>query len=140
MRRVTLTRTETSNEGTFGHFVTDTGLCLRSGELPWRSNEPGHSSIPVGVYDAVWAESPTKGWCYHLIKVPGRLDIEIHPANFCGDRVLGLRCDLLGCIALGTSVGPMNGQRALLCSRQAFVELNRDLRLLEFKLEVIERY
>lgn len=140
MRQVTITRTETGDSGTFGHFVTDSGLCLRSGELPWRDNEPGHSCIPCGVYDAVWADSPTKGWCYHVIKVPGRLDIEIHPANFCGDRILGLRCELQGCIALGTSVGPMNGQKALLCSRQAFVEMLRDLQMEPLRLEIRSRY
>lgn len=140
MRQVTLIRTETSDLGTFGHLVTDSGLCLRSGELPWRYNEPGHSCIPASTYDVVWAESPTKGWVYHVIKVPGRFDIEIHPANFCGDRVLGLRSEIEGCIALGTSVGPMNGQRALLCSRQAFVEFYRDLDQAQFRLMIIERY
>jgi hypothetical protein len=140
LRQVTLTRTETGDSGTFGHFVTDSGLCLRSGELPWRDNEPGHSSIPFGTYAVVWAQSPTKGWCYHVIKVEGRLDIEIHPANFCGDRILGRRCELQGCITLGTSVGPMNGQKAVLCSKQAFLEFIRDLGGAPFELEIIENY
>jgi hypothetical protein len=140
MRRCTLTRTETSDEGTFGHIMTDTGLCLRSGELPWRDNEPGRSCIPTGIYDVVLALSPTKGWCYHVIKVPDRLDIEIHPANFMGDRVLGLRCDLEGCIALGTAVGSMNGQRALLCSRQAFARLDSDLDGESFQLRISQLY
>ncbi len=137
MRKVTLTRTETSDEGTFGHLVTDSGLCLRSGELPWRDNEPGHSCIPVGTYECVFALSPTKGWVYHVIKVPGRLDIEIHSANFCGDRVLGYRCDLQGCITLGLFVGPMNGQRAVLSSRKAIAQFDHDLLGLSFCLTVI---
>lgn len=140
MRTATITRTESGDAGTFGHLVTDTGLCLRSGELPWRDNEPGVSCIPSGTYECVWALSPTKGLVYHVIRVPGRLDIEIHPANFCGDRVLGMRCDLQGCIALGTSVGPMNGQRALLCSRQAFVQFYRDMDSNTFDLTIIKRY
>ena len=135
-RTVTITRTETSAEGTFGHLVTDSGLCLRTGELPWRDNEPGKSCIPVGTYQVVWAQSPTKGWCYHVIRVPGRLDIEIHPGNFCGDRVLGYRCDVEGCILLGQSVGPMNGQKAILLSRQAFRLFETDLQEEPFELTV----
>lgn len=140
MRRVVLTRTETSNSGTFGHIVTDSGLSLRSGELPWRNNEPGYSSIPADTYDVVWAQSPTKGWCYHVIKVPGRLDVEIHPGNHCGDLILGFRSDVKGCILLGTSVGPMNGQRAILCSLQGFIEFYRDLNQVPFQLVIKELY
>lgn len=140
MRNVTLTRTQTGDDGTFGHVVTDSGLCLRSGELPWRGNKIGRSCIPVGRYQVVWALSPTKGWCYHVIKVPVRLDIEIHPANFCGDRALGFRSELQGCIALGTSVGPMNGQTAVLCSRQAFSRFYGDLNTESFEIEVLELY
>jgi len=140
MRTVTLTRTETSDEGTFGHLVTDSGLCLRSGELPWRDNEPGHSSIPVGTYRVVWAQSPTRGWCYHVIKVPGRIDIEIHAANFCGDRVLGYKSELEGCICLGMFVGTMNGQKAVLQSRKAFRLFETDLDEQPFDLLVEERY
>lgn len=141
MRKVTLTRTETSSYGTFGHVVTDTGKTyLRSGELQWMNNEPNVSCIPEGVYEVVWALSPKKGWVYHVIKVPGRLDIEIHPANFMGDRIMGMRCDLEGCISLGTSVGPMNGQRAILCSRQAFVQFYSDLNEEPFELEIVSNY
>jgi hypothetical protein len=120
--------------------MTDSGLSFRSGELPWRNNEPGHSCIPAGTYDVVWAKSPTKGWCYHVVKVPGRLDIEIHPANFCGDRVLGYKSQLLGCISIGMGVGPMNGQKALLYSRKAFREFDYDLKCQPFELTVEERY
>jgi Family of unknown function (DUF5675) len=140
MRTCTLTRTETGNDGTFGHLVTDEGLFLRSGELPWRNNEPGRSCIPIGKYEVYYALSPTKGWCYHVTKVPDRLDIEIHPANFCGDRILGMKCQLEGCICLGTSVGPMNGQKAILCSHQAFTELYGDLRREPFELTILNSY
>lgn len=140
MRTVTLTRTETGDDGTFGHLVTDSGVCLRSGELPWRKNETGRSSIPAGTYECVWALSPSKGWLYYVTKVPRRSDIEIHPANFCGDRALGFRCELDGCIALGTLVGPMNGQKAILYSHQAFLQFNRDLKKSPFELTIVNRY
>jgi Family of unknown function (DUF5675) len=140
MRSVTLTRTETGDDGTFGHIMTDSGLCLRSGELPWRDNEPGHSSIPIGTYEVVWALSPTRGWCYHVIKVADRIDIEIHPANFCGDRTLSLKSDLEGCICLGMFVGPMNGQKAILESRKAFLLFENDLDEQPFELTIVSRY
>jgi hypothetical protein len=140
MRWVVITRTEMSDEGTFGHLATDTGVFLRSGELPWRRNEPGMSCIPRGIYEAVWAESPTKGWCYHLIRVPGRMDIEIHSANFVGDRVLGLKCELMGCIALGQAVGTLDGQRALLMSREAMTEFHRELAKAPFQLSIEKGY
>lgn len=138
MRTVTLTRTETSDEGTFGHIMTDTGVCLRTGELPWRENEPGRSCIPVGTYNVVWAYSPTQGYCYHVTNVPGRLDIEIHPANFVGDRVLGLKCEMEGCIALGKAVGTMEGQKAVLLSRQAFLTFEAEMDDEPFTLTVCQ--
>jgi hypothetical protein len=139
-RQVLITRTETGDEGTFGNILTDRGLRLRCGELPWRANEPGRSCIPTGTYLCVWALSPTKGWVYHVIRGPGRLDIEIHPANFMGDRILGMRCELEGCIALGTGVGPMNGQRAILNSRKAFSMFYEDMKEEPFQLTIVERY
>lgn len=140
MRTATLTRTEEGNDGTFGHFVTDSGLCLRSGELPWRDNHQGISCIPVGVYFVVWAQSPLFGWCYHVENVPGRIDIEIHPGNFCGDRAFGLRCDLKGCISLGQYIGELEGQKALLLSRKAFSQLNADMKASDFEMTILEKF
>lgn len=64
-------------------------------ELPWEDNHPEESCIPVGVYVLTWWESPTHGWVLRVHDVPGRTDIEIHPAN----KVT----ELLGCIGVGMS-------------------------------------
>jgi hypothetical protein len=140
MRIVTLTRTKTGSDGTFGYLETDSGLQMRSGELPWKNNQRFVSCIPAGSYDCVWAFSQKHGWVYHVIRVPGRTDVEIHPANFCGDIAKGRRSELQGCIALGLNVAPMNGQTALLSSREAFKRFYADLQQAPFLLSVEANY
>lgn len=142
MRLVTIARYASGVHGTFGRLTADPsetnpdGLTLFSGELPWRNNLPNVSCIPSGFYDVVWALSPAHGWCYHVIKVPERTDVEIHKANFCGDVSRGFRSDLKGCITLGTAVGPMNGQTAVLSSWQAFRLFYADLKQEDFRLQI----
>ena len=50
--------------------------------------------------------------------------IEIHSANFGGDRAKDFKCDLLGCIALGTKLGQLAGQAAVLGSKTAIAAFN----------------
>lgn len=119
MRTATLTRMPTSDDGTFGHLTTDTGKIFTSGELPWRDNHNGLSCIPEGTYLCTWHNSPSKGWVYMVNDVPSRADILIHPANFCGDKTLGKKTDLLGCIGLGHGYGVLEGQRVIVDSRHA---------------------
>ncbi len=137
MRKVTLTREDTSDDGTFGDLTTDSGYACRSGELPWRDNAVGKSCIPSGIYSVSWRLSPKHGLCYHVDGVPGRTDIEIHAANFMGDASLGLSCDLLGCIATGLTTGVLFGQRGILDSKLALSELISDLALEPFELTII---
>jgi len=54
---------------------------------------------------------------YLVGPVPNRSGIRIHPANFMGDRRLGMRFQLNGCISLGKGLGKLAGQRAVLVSR-----------------------
>ena len=54
--------------------------------------------------------------------VPNRSMVEIHSANFAGDESKGLHCQLLGCIALGKSIGILEDQQALLNSKVAVKE------------------
>jgi len=136
MRSASLTRMDTSDQGTFGRLVTDSGLVVFSGELPWRENLPEVSCIPAGLYLCTWRQSTRHGDCYHVEGVPGRAGVEIHAANFMGDRTKGLRCELLGCIAPGTSVGTLTGQRALVASRQALLALEGELEREPFELTI----
>ncbi len=136
MIAATIVREESTDEGTFGVFTLDSGLRLRSAELPWRDNARKLSCIPVGVYQCVWHTSPRFGECYRLRDVPGRSDILFHAANFAGDTTMGYRSDLEGCIALGLDVGVLDGQRALLRSRVAMFNFHNALREASFSLRI----
>jgi len=142
MRRAILTRTETGDEGTFGTLLTDTGFTCRTGELPWRDlNKDGHgdqnvSCIPAGKYLCRFKNSPSHGPCYHVENVPGRVGIEIHAANFMGDKLKGKRCELRGCIAPGLAVKEIHGQRGISSSRDALAALEEDLGESDFELVI----
>ena len=127
MKWVDWVRTEADDQGTFG-VLTIGNLMLSTGELPWRNNKISFSCIPEGIYTAKLLYSKHfKRLLYVLRHVPGRREIEIHPANFFGDTTLGYQADSEGCVGVGKGVGiianhEMNQQKGLLQSRQAFRE------------------
>jgi hypothetical protein len=128
VKRASLVREESTDEGTFGTLRLEGGPVLRTTELPWRDNRPTISCIPPGVYRCEIVQSPKYGRVYGVLDVPGRSHILIHAANWAGDRAKGLHSDLLGCIAPGDSVGmlqPPNGrmQRAVIGSKRALHDL-----------------
>lgn len=134
MRTAVLTRQRTGDDGTFGRLVLDDGTKFYTGELPWRNNKPEISCIPSGVYLCQWLLSAKHGWCYHVTAVHGRGEIEMHSANWMGDShkenpatELPYKCQLLGCIALGTSLGELEGQMATLDSRHAMEGFENNL-------------
>lgn len=125
MQKLTIKRGPSTDEGTFGTAQLDDGPVWRSGELPDRDNRPRTSRIPAGTYTASMVMSPHfKRKLYRLADVPGRSEILIHKANFCGDVSCGLKADLLGCIGLGMGVGELevdgHTQTALLRPGVAF--------------------
>ena len=136
MKSAILLRTETGDQGTFGKITTDSGFMCYSGELPWRNNEPEKSCIPEGKYRCNWRFSPKHGLCYHVEGVPGRSNVEIHSANWMGDKAQGLKCELLGCIAPGVSVDVLDGQRAVIRSKSALLALQAALWREPFDLTV----
>ncbi|RTL40574.1 MAG: hypothetical protein EKK53_15410 [Burkholderiales bacterium] len=126
MKTLHITRQACTDQGTPGYFAFDATV-LRCIELPWRDNKPQVSCIPPGTYQARIYQSPKNGRVYMLQDVPGRSDVEIHPANFAGDVAFGWKCELLGCIAPAMSIGkltPPGGREQLagLQSRDAFAE------------------
>jgi len=116
VKSAVLFREPSTDDGTFGVMTLDTGESFNALELPWRNNDNGLSCIPCGTYIFKWFNSPKHGWCYEAQNVPVRSHIQIHSANFAGDVKKGKKSELLGCIALGTSVGMMRGQNAVLGS------------------------
>lgn len=110
MRSVIITRGPSSDEGTFGELVTDSGFKCVTGELPDRGNARGISCIPKGTYQASkrWSEKH-KANLFHVDDVPNRDDVEIHSGNLCGDVAKSFASDVLGCILPGAAVEVFKG-------------------------------
>lgn len=140
MRRITLTRLESSDQGTFGLVQFTDGGFLESfyaGELNWLDNRSNVSCIPIGLYRCTWTFSPHfKRYLYLVEGVKNRAGIRIHPANFMGDDTKGFKRQLNGCIALGERLGQMDGQKALLLSAPAMRRFEATLNGEPFELEV----
>lgn len=126
MMKVTIQRTETSSEGTFGKlFIDDKFLCY-TGELPRYAgnpeieNERRTDCIPAGNYRVEIKQSPKFGRVYEVKGVPNRSAILIHKGNFCGDKKKGFKSDVEGCILLGGAMAKLEGQKVVAQSRIAF--------------------
>lgn len=139
MRKATLTRTKTGNAGTFGVLEID-GERFRTGELPWRDNARGKSCVPAGTYRVSWQPSGKYGKKYELQDVPGRSDILIHAANLVGDKDLGLKSEVDGCIALGLGKGFVNGQEAVVQSQDAVRAFEAYMGKEDFELTIVDQY
>jgi hypothetical protein len=134
-----LTRVPCTDQGTFGTFVLEDGTSFFSLELSWKNNNHGSSSIPPGVYNCHWIHSPKHGECYQVMNVPNRDMIEIHSANYAGDADKGYISQLLGCIALGMSIGILDGQLAVLNSKGAIRTFETKQEEKDFQLTIREK-
>lgn len=130
MKRLVIQREPSTDEGTFGVGV----LNENEGqwqfiELPWRDNACDISCVPAGVYTArVFHSQHFQRDVYRLEGVPGREDVEMHPANFAGDVSKGWQSDLRGCCAPGMERGHLYNkaghyQAAVLQSARAMEEI-----------------
>ena len=138
MKKVTLTRTSMSDQGTFGVLSVDEHAWF-TGELPDRGNANDVSCIPLGTYPCSYTLSfRMRKRTYEVGNVPGRSGIRIHSANFMGDKAKGLHCQLNGCVALGKKLGTMDGQQAVLLSVQAVREFEEYMGKKPFVLEVVD--
>ncbi len=137
VRTAILTRTETSNEGTFGLLATDSGFQCYTGEDPWRGNAKDISCVPELVVIVQRIVSPKHGPCYCLTDVPGgRTMCEIHKGNWCGDRAKGFKSDVEGCLIVGNAIGSLAGQACVLNSKDALERLEADHEYLPFQLTI----
>jgi len=116
-------------EGTLEVFNEDTGeleFTCKTLELPWLDNETGISCIPEGHYDVIPRTSKKYKNHLHILDVPERSYILIHPANFVGsDNPRTGHSDLRGCIAVGSKFGDLNsdGIPEILNSKNTFKHL-----------------
>lgn len=100
-------REPSTDEGTFGKAILldDEDQIVgryESLELPDRGNQRGISCILPGLYESDLIDSPHfQRKVYLLRNVPGRSSVELHSANWGGDKALGWHSDLRGCMAVG---------------------------------------
>lgn len=134
MEEVVLIRTSESAHGTFGVIVFGDHH-LYTGELPWKQNKPNVSCIPVGRHKVHERMSPRYGRVY-TIAVEGRSYILFHQGNFCGDESEGFKTNVRGCILLGSRVGIIGGQKAVLASRVARRKFERAMAFEPFILDI----
>jgi len=104
MNRLIINRLDYQEKQVLGiGFVFD-GINLlwsfKSLELPWKGNLKQVSCIPKGKYPLRKISSPSHGYCFEVIGVANRTNIQIHSANFFSD--------LLGCIAPGMDYADIN--------------------------------
>lgn len=115
METVTIQRFAYTPWGTFGRLVYNDFRAFTV-ERPWLDNKPRESCIPDGNYTLEWYNSPKFGPTWAVIgdtvslfpSNKARSAILIHPGNTMDD--------LLGCIALGSTLGTVNGKWAVLNS------------------------
>jgi hypothetical protein len=77
---------------------------------------------------------------YLVDGVNKRTGIRIHSANLAGDRTLGLKAQLNGCIALGLAFGKMDGQKCIVLSKPAVRKFESIMDQNSFVLEIINGY
>lgn len=139
MTTAILQRIRTGDQGTLGELTAGAFRCSTL-EPPWRDNARGVSCLPPGTFPAVWHQSPRFGWVYKLLNTAPRAEVLIHPGNYAGDRLKGYRTDSQGCIlpgmSVGTLLGPLGAQLAVLDSRGAVDALVAHFRREPFTLEI----
>jgi hypothetical protein len=79
-------------DGTNGELKDGGQLICFTIELPWRENQRNISCIPEGRYELKKRYHEHYGWHIHVLNVPGRDWILIHPAT-------DAQTQLRGCIA-----------------------------------------
>lgn len=134
-----LTRDKADNQGTFGRLRVEAegrAFECHTLELPWRDNRRSLSCIPLGSYPVDWSHSGKFGKCYRLRDVPERSGILIHSGNFAGDKTLGLKTHVEGCILLGMKRGTLSGQAAILQSKDAIRDFVAFMEAKPFRLVV----
>lgn len=134
-----LWRLARSDQGTEGMLFSG-GFYCKTLELPWRDNQRGISCIPAGEYPCVLRQSPKFGTVYWAREVPERSYILIHSGNWAGDKSLGYKTHVQGCILLGEKHGLLAGQRAVLNSRVTLRRFMFHMENKPFMLKIIEYF
>lgn len=109
-----INRLEFGKKETLGALSLNGELLCWTLELPWLNNKQNISCIPAGKYKCI--RGVLKGNERWLLQdVEGRTWIFIHAGN--------THKDILGCILVGSGVGYINDDRAILGTTNALNEL-----------------
>ena len=126
-----LSRESSTLQGTKGTLSKDGGEICKTLELPWKGNQNNISSIPTGSYNTIY--TGTKYW---IRNVTGRTGILIHSGNFAGSTEDGYITHSNGCILLGKRHGILQGQKAILSSKDAMSTFLNTVQHQSFVLKV----
>lgn len=141
---LTLTREQSTPEGTRGLLVIGDVMSFHTVELPWQENEKGRSCVPAGTYELEPFTRPNGDKVYRLNAphldvfkdetdvppgIPGRSEILIHAAN--------VPSQLMGCIAPGLGRGVIDGEPAVVQSRMAMEAIRAALGDKHHTLEIL---
>lgn len=144
MITATLTRTRMGKTGTFGRLFITGGPSFATAELPWKDNLPMVSCIPAGTYLCRWTFSNSfKRWMYQIVDVTGRTGVRFHVGNWAGDKALGLKCDVEGCVLLGVAHGSPEGQEGVISSggeNGAVAQFERYMNKADFHLTIVDQW
>lgn len=135
MITLVITRGPSTPDGTFG-LLEGEAFRMYTGELPWKDNALGLSCIPTSIYLATPRTSGKHGKHFILSDTTPRTYVLTHSANFCGDKELGKKTDLMGCIAPGFSLSKFDGQKVITRSREAMKKLVEYTGFKPFILEI----
>ena len=116
METITLERFAYTPWGVFGRLVYGDFRAFTV-ERPWADNKARESCIPDGEYELQWFNSPKFGPTWAIVGGT----VSLYPDGKAARSLILIHAgntmdDLLGCIALGSTLGTTNGKWAVLNS------------------------
>lgn len=126
---IDLVRVEYTARCVRGLWLVNGHLQCATLENPWLDNQKNISCIPEGTYDFTRTVSNRFGETFEIGGVKGRTRILIHWGNTAADTE--------GCVLLGTEIGSLGGEPAVLQSRKAFTRFMTLMNSLKIEKDVI---
>jgi len=123
---------------TYGYLVvpqTNGNSVFRTLELPWLENASNISCIPNGEYRVKYLPKSNSGkykQVYHIQDVENRIGILIHKGN--------LPSHTRGCILIGTKIGILGNQPAVLNSATGLRQFRDIIQTDDFILKILEAH
>lgn len=129
---VTIERFCYADSGVFGKLILPSGQHLFTVERPWLNNARGISCIPEGQYLCVPRYYNRGGYkAVEITNVDNRSHILFHVAN--------RPKDIMGCVGVGTKLGSIGGDWAILNSKLGFKAFMDEVGYYEFALKIVKK-